>query len=117
VLPELDDRMAPSLVITAGADVVVTVFGAAPGSAAVDDLIARLGVRPSSDDRHHGTHLETKRWLSAGDDTPDPRWAYLHSEYFPDPALATEEPYYLGNTARRARIRAPHDPEGVFALN
>ena len=203
VLPELDDRMAPSLVITAGADVVVTVFGAAPDSAAVDDLIARLGARPSSDDRHHGTHLETKRWLSAGDDTPDRRWAYLHSEHFrdpvpvplprlladrrpdeereldfspwggaynrvaadatafphrdarfllkqtatvapgerpgpwldesyalthlygtggaypnfPDPALATEEPYYLGNTARRARIRAHHDPEGVFALN
>lgn len=197
-LPGLDDALAPSLVITTDS---VSVFGAAPGPAAVDDLIVRLGARPSTDDRHHGSHLETKRWLSAGDDTPDPRWAHLHSEYFRDPIPATplidrlhadrrpgedreldfspwggaynrmapdatafphrdarfllkqtatvppgatpgpwlddsyaltrpygtggaypnfpdpalpEQAYYLGNTARRARIRAAHDPEGVF---
>lgn len=231
-LPDLDDAVAPSLVITAPADpaaavagpntpgpasprpntpgavagpagrgLVVAVFGAAPSSAAVDDLIRRLGVRPLSDDRRHGTHHETKQWLSAGDDTPDPRWAYLHSEFFrdpvpaaslidrllagrdpaeereldftpwggaynrvapdatafphrdarfllkqtatvapeqtpgpwlddsyahvhgtggaypnfPDPTLTTDEPYYLGNTARRARIRAAYDPEGIVA--
>jgi hypothetical protein len=181
----------------------VTVFGAAPDPGAVDDLIRRLGVRPATDHRRHGTHHETKQWLSGGDDTPDPRWAYLHSEYFrgpvpaerliarlledrrpgeereldftpwggaynrvaagatafphrdarfllkqtatvapgetpgpwlddswslthpygtggaypnfPDPAFATDEPYYLGNTARRARIRALYDPERMVA--
>jgi FAD/FMN-containing dehydrogenase len=209
-LPDLDDAVAPSLVITAPAasgpgvpDLIVTVFGAAPGGAAVDDLIRRLGVRPVSDDRRHGTHLATKQWLSGGDDTPDPRWAYLHSEYFreplpgrplierlladrlpseereldfspwgggynriaadatafphrdarfllkqtatvapadrpgpwldesyalthpygtggaypnfPDPALPPDEPYYLTNTPRRARIRAHYDPAGLVA--
>lgn len=197
-LPDLDDAVAPSLVITAD---VATVFGAAPSHAAVDDLIGRLGVRPRSDDRRHGSHRETKQWLSAGDDAPDPRWAYLHSEYFrdpvpavrllerllddrrpgeereldftpwggaynrvdadatafphrdarfllkqtatvgpgerpgpwlddsyalthpfgtggaypnfPDPTLPADEPYYLANTPRRARIRARFDPEGA----
>jgi FAD/FMN-containing dehydrogenase len=80
-LPDLDDALAPSLVITTR---TVNVFGAAPATTAVDDLIARLGIRPSSDDRHHGTHQQTKQWLSADDGTPDPRWAYLHSEFFRD---------------------------------
>jgi len=204
-LPGLDDAMAPSLVITAAdaGDVSVAVFGAAPDDAALDDLVGRLGVRPSSDVRRHGTHLQTKQWLSAGADTPDPRWAYLHSEYFrrpvpagdliarlradrrpgeereldfspwggaynrvaadatafphrdarfllkqtatvspgdrpgpwlddsyalthrlgtggaypnfPDPTLTGEEPYYLGNTVRRAAIRARYDPDGMVA--
>ena len=84
-LPHLDDAVAPSLVITAPADPalppVVTVFGAAPAPAAVDDLIRRLGQHPASDDRRHGPHHATKRWL-AGPDTPDARFAHLHSEYF-----------------------------------
>lgn len=228
-VPDLDEAMAPSLVVTArvgqsgdlagdqsgdlaadlaghpagdaAGDLSVAVFGAAPASEAVDDLIGRLGVRPLSDDRRHGTHQQTKQWLSAGDDTPDPRWAYLHSEFFrdpipaapligrlledrrpgeereldfspwggaynrvaadgtvfphrdarfllkqtatvsaadrpgpwlddsyalthphgtggaypnfPDPTLPVEA-YYLANTARRARIRAEHDPEALF---
>jgi hypothetical protein len=49
--------------------------------AAVDLLIRRIGAVPQTDDRHHGTLAATKRWLAA-DDTPDPRLAYLHSEYF-----------------------------------
>ena len=234
-LPALDDAMAPSLVITApdAGDPVVTVFGAGPSDAAVDDLIGRLGVRPLSDERYHGSHPQVKQWLSADADRPDPHrtdphrtdpnpadphqadpspadpnpadrnWAYLHSEFFrdlvpaerliarleadrrpgeereldfspwggaynrvaagatafphrdarfllkqtatvapgerpgpwlddsfaltrpygtggaypnfPDPTLATEEPYYLGNTARRARVRARYDPEGIVA--
>jgi FAD/FMN-containing dehydrogenase len=84
-LPDLDDASAPSLVITAPAEValppVVTVSGAAASAAAVDHLIRQLGRRPSSDDRQHGTHRATKRWL-AGDETADTRFAYLHSEYF-----------------------------------
>jgi len=200
-LPELDHALAPSLVINDPG--TVAVFGAAPDDGAVEDLIARLGARPSTDDRQHGTHQQTKQWLSAGDDTPDPRWAYLHSEYFRDPvpaaktvghlradrrpgeereldfspwggaynrvaadatafphrdarfllkqtatvaagerpspwldesyalthpfgtggaypnfpdlSLASEEPYYLGNTARRARIQTIYDPESVFS--
>ena len=208
-LPDLDDAVAASLVITASAETSaetsVAVFGAAPSPAAVDDLIGRLGVRPLSDLRQHGAHHQTKQWLSAGGDTPDPRWAYLHSEYFrepvpaerliarlladrrpgeereldfspwggaynrvaadatafphrdarfllkqtatvapgdrpgpwlddsyalahpygtggaypnfPDPTLPGEEPYYLGNTSRRERVRALYDPGAVFAEN
>jgi FAD/FMN-containing dehydrogenase len=82
-LPGLDDDLAPSLVVTPSS---VSVFGAAPEPAAVDDLITRLGTRPSTDDRRHGTHQQTKQWLSAGDD--DTRWAYLHSEYFREPIPA-----------------------------
>jgi FAD/FMN-containing dehydrogenase len=85
MLAGLDDADAPSLVITAPPDprrsLRVTVFGAAPTPAAVDDLIRRLGVTPRSDERQHGTHLMTKRWL-AGDDEPDARHAYPRSEFF-----------------------------------
>ncbi len=84
-LPDLDDATAPSLVITTPPDParppVVTVFGAAPDGAAVDDLIRRLAQRPQSDERQHAGHRATKRWL-AGDDAADTRSAYLHSEYF-----------------------------------
>jgi FAD/FMN-containing dehydrogenase len=85
-LPDLDDAVAPSLVISAPADParppVVSVFGAAPDSAAVDHLIARLGTLPDSDQRQHGTHRATKQWLAGDDDAPDTRFAHLHSEYF-----------------------------------
>jgi FAD/FMN-containing dehydrogenase len=81
----LDDTLAASLVITAPPEPalppVVTLSGAAPHTAAVDDLIRQLGETPRSDERRHGTHRATKRWL-AGDDGPDSRFAYLHSEYF-----------------------------------
>jgi FAD/FMN-containing dehydrogenase len=84
-LPDFDDAVAPSLVITAPAESalppIVTVFGAAPQPAAVDHLIRRLGERPESEIRQHGTHPATKRWL-AGEDAADTRFAYLHSEYF-----------------------------------
>lgn len=84
-LPDLDDTLAPSLVIGAPSELalppVVRVFGAAPDTAAVDHLIRRLGQRPESDDRRHGTHRAAKRWL-AGDDAVDTRFGYLHSEYF-----------------------------------
>jgi hypothetical protein len=84
-LPDLDDTLAPSLVVTAPPELarppVVRVFGAAPDPAAVDGLIALLGHRPHVDEREHGTHRSTKRWL-AGDDEPDGRFAYLHSGYF-----------------------------------
>lgn len=87
-LPALDDATAASLVVTAPADPAappaVSVFGAAPSSAAVDDLVRRLGVRPLSGDRQDGPHRATKRWL-AGEDTPDSRHAYLHSEFFGSP--------------------------------
>ncbi|MGK5679100.1 FAD-binding oxidoreductase [Actinoplanes sp. URMC 104] len=92
-LPALDDATAPSLVVTAPPDPelapVVTVFGAALSTAAVDDLIRQLRVAPVSDDRQAGTHRATKRWL-AGDDVPDGRFAYLHSEYFRAPVPAAE---------------------------
>jgi FAD binding domain-containing protein len=65
------------------------VFGAAPGTAAVDDLIRRLGVTPVSDARRAGPHHATKRWL-AGDDPPDTRFAYLHSAYFRSPVPAAD---------------------------
>ena len=85
VLPDLDDALAPSLVITAPPEPAqpptVTVFGAAPHTASVDDLTRRLGVRPEFDHRQHGTHRATKQWL-AGDDAVDTGFAYLHSEYF-----------------------------------
>lgn len=84
-LPDLDDALAPSVVITAPPEPAlpptVSVFGAAPDTAAVDHLIRQLGGRPASDDRQHGTHRATKQWL-AGDDAVDTRFAYLHSEYF-----------------------------------
>jgi FAD/FMN-containing dehydrogenase len=84
-LPALDDAVAASLVVTAPPDpaapLVVTVFGAVPHPAAVDNLIRRLDAAPLTDARHHGTHRETKQWL-AGDDAPDDRFAHLHSEYF-----------------------------------
>jgi FAD/FMN-containing dehydrogenase len=92
-LPDLDDAVAASLLITAPADparpLLVTVSGAAPDSTTVDDLIRRLGRSPGPDDRHHGTHRGTKRWL-AGEDTADPRFAYLHSEYFRSVVPAAE---------------------------
>lgn len=85
LLPELDDALAPSLVITTPEEPalapVVTVFGAAPDGAAVDLLIRRLGQRPESDERQHGAHRATKRWL-AGADVVETRFSYLHSEYF-----------------------------------
>jgi FAD/FMN-containing dehydrogenase len=85
LLPGLDDAVAPSLVITVppdpGREPVVTVFGAAPHGAAVDGLIQQLNAVPRSDERQHGTHRMTKRWL-AGDDTADDRFAYLRSEFF-----------------------------------
>ena len=80
-LPGLDDSVAPSLVIVAPA-AQVRGFGAAPDSSTVDDLIRRLGQRPSSDERRHGTHLQTKRWLAGPATEPeDPRWQYLHSGF------------------------------------
>lgn len=93
-VPDLDDAVAASLVISAPGDparpLAVGVFGAAPDPAAVDRLISGLGARPESDERRHGTHRETKRWL-AGDDAPDPGHAHLHSQFFrstvPAPAL------------------------------
>jgi FAD/FMN-containing dehydrogenase len=84
-LPGLDEAVAASLVVTAGPEParppVVAVSGAAPDSAAVDDVIRRLGEIPLADDRRHGTHRATKRWL-AGDELPDSRFAYLRSEFF-----------------------------------
>ncbi|GAA4951485.1 hypothetical protein GCM10025331_44950 [Actinoplanes utahensis] len=69
---------APSLVVTAPRDPAapprISVSGAAPAGAAVDDLIRRLGVPPATDDRHDGTHRTVKRWL-AGDEIPDGRFA------------------------------------------
>jgi hypothetical protein len=65
------------------------VSGAAPSTAVVDDLIGRLGVTPVSDDRQDGTHRATKQWL-AGQDTPDHRFAYLHSEFFGSPVPAAD---------------------------
>jgi FAD/FMN-containing dehydrogenase len=60
LVPELDEALAPSLVITVPPEParppVVTVFGAAPHTASVDGLIRRLGERPASDQRQHGTH-------------------------------------------------------------
>lgn len=92
-LPALDDATAPSLVVTAAPEPasppLVTVFGAAPGSPAVGDLIRRLGVVPVSDDRHDGSHRATKRWL-AGPDAPDGRFAYLHSEFFRSPVPSAD---------------------------
>lgn len=62
-LPDLDEAVAPSLVITAP-PLTVTVFGAAPDPAAVDHLIQVIGVRPSAAGRRHGTHHATKQWLA-----------------------------------------------------
>ena len=85
ILPGLADAVAPSLLITAppdpARDPVVTVAGAAPEPGAVDDLIRRLGHRPRTDDRQHGSHHATKRWL-AGDEPPGTGHAHLHSEFF-----------------------------------
>jgi FAD/FMN-containing dehydrogenase len=89
-LAELDEAISPSLVLTTPADPaappVVTVFGAVLGDepachAALGDLLGRLGVRPVSDDRRHGSHRGTKQWL-AGDDAPGDGFTHLHSEYF-----------------------------------
>lgn len=92
-VPSLDESFAPSLVITAPAEpsrpLVVTVFGAAPSPPAVAGLVRLLAAQPMSDAREHGTHVETKRWL-AGDDEPDERFAYLHSEYFRETVPAAE---------------------------
>ncbi|MBG0565529.1 FAD-binding oxidoreductase [Actinoplanes aureus] len=85
-LPELDEAYAPSLVITAP-PLSVTVFGAAPGPAAVDHLIRLIAVRPSTDERQHGTHHATKQWL-AGDG--DIGHAYLRSEFFRQAVPAAE---------------------------
>lgn len=85
LLPSLDEALAPSLVITVPPAIdqppVVAVSGAGPDAATVDDLIRRLGATPVSDQRQHGTHRATKRWL-AGDGTTGPGFAYLHSEFF-----------------------------------
>ena len=92
-LPELDDALAPSLVVTVPPEPerppAVTVFGAGPDDASVDDLIRRLGETPRSDDRHHGRHAAVKRWL-AGADAPDGRWAYPRSEFFRSEVPAAE---------------------------
>lgn len=91
-VPGLDEAFAPSLVVTAPPDpsrpLVVTVFGAAPSPAAVTGLVTLIGNTTISDAREHGTHRATKRWL-AGDDSPDPRFAYLHSEFFRSTVPAT----------------------------
>ncbi|MFF5084890.1 FAD-binding oxidoreductase [Actinoplanes sp. NPDC000266] len=93
LLPNLDEAVAPSLVITAPPaperPPTVTVFGAAPDHAAVDALIRRLGAAATTDERQHGTHRATKRWL-AGEDRPDDRSAYPRSEYFRGPVPSIE---------------------------
>ncbi|XVV09111.1 FAD-binding oxidoreductase [Actinoplanes sp. CA-131856] len=57
LLPELDEAVAPSLVITAPPDpdrpLTVAVFGAAPDHAAVDALIRRLGVTATTGGTEH----------------------------------------------------------------
>jgi FAD/FMN-containing dehydrogenase len=103
-LPDLDDDLAPSLVISTPPDPAqplgVRVFGAAPDPAAVDHLIGRLGARPEADERRHGTHRATKRWL-AGDDAPGTGHAHLHSEFFRSTVPAT---------ALLARLTADREP-------
>jgi FAD/FMN-containing dehydrogenase len=92
-LPDLDEATAPSLTITAPADPKhaprVTVFGAAADGAAVDLLRRSLGQQPSADERHHDTLPVVKRWLATPDDV-DPRFAYLHSEFFRSAVPAAE---------------------------
>ncbi|MFG1996925.1 BBE domain-containing protein [Actinoplanes sp. NPDC048988] len=67
----------------------MSVFGAAPDHATVDSLVRRLGATPAADDRRHGTHRTTKRWL-AGDDAPGTRHAYPRSEFFRSTVPAAE---------------------------
>jgi FAD/FMN-containing dehydrogenase len=95
-LPEMGEEVAASLVIFGSADPalppVVTVFGAvlggsAAGGAAIGDLITRVGVRPVSDVRRHGSHRQTKRWLVEADPhdgQPEPEGGFLYprSEFF-----------------------------------
>jgi hypothetical protein len=104
--PDLDDTLAPSLVVTTppapALPPIVTVFGAAPDTATVDHLIRRLGERPASDERQHGTHRAAKRWLAA-DDAVHTRFAYLHSEYFPHGGAGSgaDRPAHRGPAAAR----------------
>ncbi|MEU8657824.1 FAD-dependent oxidoreductase [Actinoplanes philippinensis] len=107
-LPALDDTMAPSLIVTAPAHPAVphavTVSGAAANNAAVDDLIQRLGVTPTTDDRLTGTHRAAKHWL-AGEDAADNRHTYLHSEYFRSPVPAAELISHLTDDRRPGEER------------
>jgi FAD/FMN-containing dehydrogenase len=114
-VPELDDGMAPSLVISTSSDPAlppaVAVFGAVlDGTGAVGDLIRRLGARPVSDTRRPGPFREIKNWLvdaDPHDGQPEPPdgFAYLHSEYLRAPVPAAELVARLtaGRTAGEAR--------------
>jgi hypothetical protein len=103
-LPGLDESLAPSLVIT---EDTVTVFGAAAGPAAVDDLIRKLGQQPLTDERRHGPHQATKRWLAGtgegtgegnregggeggGEGEQEQAEMYLHSEFFRETVPAAD---------------------------
>jgi FAD/FMN-containing dehydrogenase len=107
-LPALDPTMAPSLIVTAPAHPAephtVTVSGAAANSAAVDDLIQRLGVTPLADDRQTGTHRAAKHWL-AGEDAADDRHTYLHSEFFRSPVPAADLVTHLVDDRRPGEER------------
>jgi FAD/FMN-containing dehydrogenase len=94
--PVAPDELAASLLLVAGADderpAVVNVFGAMLGGEAdtmglLEELVAQVGVEPTSAVHRHAPYRETKRYLAEhgpGDEVPDGH-PYSKSEYFRRP--------------------------------
>ena len=89
--PDADDAVAASCLLSASGDLdrapVVVVFGAVVGDAAYGDrVIDGFAEGAATDVRRHGTHRETKRWLTMVDNHggPEPEDAHMYarSEFF-----------------------------------
>jgi FAD/FMN-containing dehydrogenase len=112
--PPADDAIAASLVLSTSSDLghapAVTVFGAVIGdTAALDDLVGKLAVRPASDQRWPGTHRDTKRRLADTDPHEGPMpadgFTYLRSEYFRSAVPAAELVRALAADRRAGEFR------------
>jgi FAD/FMN-containing dehydrogenase len=89
--PDTADAVAASCLLSASGDLdrapVVVVFGAVVGDAAYGDrVVDGFAEGAATDVRRHGTHRETKRWLTMVDNHggPEPEDAHMYarSEFF-----------------------------------
>jgi FAD/FMN-containing dehydrogenase len=89
--PDAPEEMVASLLIEVppvpDERATVKVFGAAiatdgAAAAALEDLVAGVGVNPESDDRRTGPHRDVKRHLAGEGEADDARHTFIKSEFF-----------------------------------